>query len=59
MCCFFFRRAGGGYCRAILDSAGRVLVSWVQFERLTYCAFGFHLGFCQLLSKYLKDFVLD
>lgn len=45
--------------KAILDSSGRLLVSLVEFEKLTEYTFGFHLGFCQLLSKYLKDFVLN
>lgn len=46
--------------KAILDSSGRLLVSLAEFEKLTeYTYLWFSFGFCQLLSKYLKDFVLN
>lgn len=44
-CVVFLSRAVGGYCKAILDIAGHLLVSLVEFERLTQYTFGFHLGF--------------
>lgn len=30
-CVVFLSRAGGGYCKAILDSAGQLLVPLVEF----------------------------
>lgn len=51
--------AGGGYYKAIHGDAGQLLVFWVQFESLNLCAFGLHLGFCQLLLKYLENFILN
>lgn len=34
-CVVFLSSAAGGYCSAVLDSAGQLLVFWVQSERLT------------------------
>lgn len=58
----FLSRAGGGYYNTVLDSAGQLLVSWVQLERLQF-SFGVLSTFIKIFEgfyfKLIKDYEME